>query len=920
MSAQNPSQIPPSLRPSVPSSVLFPAIPDHLQRLHRWILWRYEQTPDGRRQKVAYRPCGRPATPGDRRSWSTIHQVRDSYDRHLSRQAPFDGIAFVLADDFTAIELQDVFPESPNTKNQKPNTNLPIPVSEFPISPTPRPWSAEIVANFATYAELTPSGTGLTLILRGTFTGPDVEPFRHPEGGRIVVRRRAHFVCVTGDRWPADSRQPVVDRTPELQKLVSDLRNGARATGGASALVNREQDHEARIAVPESESQNTKHETPNTPPITVPRATITDLQQAEAAANRAAEQNRAAKSELKALVASLPKNVVQYLANLKPISGDVPRPDSAPHADPSHSFAPPTRKPSENETRNTKHETQSLHQVTNSQSPPSRPPSLSRSVPPSTATQDTADTPNIADQIVELALTDFRLGRTPADETFAVPKVGPNIAHMLRGGSAPLRKALARAFRRRHDRTLNASALSDALTVIEAEAADLEPEPVALRVASVPPSVPALRPTEAHDQAPQNASQQIETRNTKHETLLKHETQNTDVTEAIVIDLGTPDGKAVTVSAQGWRVLTRSPVLFRRTPLTAQLPIPQPGGRLDQLRALINVSDEAWQMLRGWLVASLFPSIAHPILVLTGEQGTGKSTALQMLAGLVDPSAAQVRSEPDDSEQWIMMAHGGWCLALDNVAGISPWFANILCKAVTGDGVVRRRLYTDGDLSVIAFRRVIALTTINLGPVAEDLAARLLPVELEPIDKRDRLSETRLLAKYESLKPQIFGALLDEVAATLRNLPSAAPQHLPRMADFARILAALPVGSAVPGVPPSDASPLAPHPSPLEIYLHLIDNFAVEAIESDPVAAAVTEFMSTRDTWRGKVTELLGLLPRPQASRGWPKTGQYLSGRLKHIAPSLRAMGVEVAYTRAADYMRSRQIVLTSLARESPNT
>ena len=61
--------------------------------------------------------------------------------------------------------------------------------------------------------------------------------------------------------------------------------------------------------------------------------------------------------------------------------------------------------------------------------------------------------------------------------------------------------------------------------------------------------------------------------------------------------------------------------------LTGPVPIPartQDG--LDRLRALLNVSDSGFRLFVAWLVAALFPDIAHPILAISGEQGTAKST------------------------------------------------------------------------------------------------------------------------------------------------------------------------------------------------------------------------------------------------------------------------------------------------------
>jgi len=110
------------------------------------------------------------------------------------------------------------------------------------------------------------------------------------------------------------------------------------------------------------------------------------------------------------------------------------------------------------------------------------------------------------------------------------------------------------------------------------------------------------------------------------------------------------------------------------------------------------VAAESWPLVLGWLVAALLPHIQHPVLLLAREQGTGKSTAAHMLVQLVDPSSALLRSPPREPESSAIQAAGSYVVAVDNVSTIAPWWSDALCRAVTGDGWIRRRLYTDSWL------------------------------------------------------------------------------------------------------------------------------------------------------------------------------------------------------------------------------
>lgn len=189
-------------------------------------------------------------------------------------------------------------------------------------------------------------------------------------------------------------------------------------------------------------------------------------------------------------------------------------------------------------------------------------------------------TRTMADTLVDLALQWFRLGVTESSEAFAVARDGPMVALLFRGGASALRSKLATIYRATTGKTPSSSALADALVALEGQAMDADPEPVALRLA-------------------------------KHNG-------------GVVLDLGDVSGRAVVVAPDGWSVAEASPVLFRRTALTGQLPEPADLHDLTALvglRDLLNVSDDAWPLVVGWLIAACIPNIPHPVLMLGGGAG-----------------------------------------------------------------------------------------------------------------------------------------------------------------------------------------------------------------------------------------------------------------------------------------------------------
>jgi hypothetical protein len=359
----------------------------------------------------------------------------------------------------------------------------------------------------------------------------------------------------------------------------------------------------------------------------------------------------------------------------------------------------------------------------------------------------------------------------------------------------------------------------------------------------------------------------------------------------------------VVIGPDGWRRESRSPVLFRRSGAMAPMPTPiHDGDGIAQLHGLLNMADDDFHQLVGWLVAAWIPHIPHPVLTFKGEQGTGKSKAAQTVVNLIDPSPATKRSQPRDVKTWATQAFNSWALCLDNVSTIAPWLSDTLCKAVTGEGIVDRALYTDDDVVVLTFRRVLAMTTIDAGALAGDLSERLLVLDLQLIDPTARRTEEDLDAAFADARPAILAALFDLLAAVLKELPNVHLDRLPRMADFARVLAAV---DTIRGW------------HTLADYTATSANVSADALEGDPFGCAVVEFIESVGTWTGTAAQLLDLLPPPDGHHPlWPKDATRASGRLKRLAPLLRSVGITYDDTqRSRNHHRQRLISLSAAER-----
>jgi len=187
------------------------------------------------------------------------------------------------------------------------------------------------------------------------------------------------------------------------------------------------------------------------------------------------------------------------------------------------------------------------------------------------------------------------------------------------------------------------------------------------------------------------------------------------------------------------------------------------------------------------------------------------------------------------------------------------------------------------------------LPSIDAGALRGDLGERLVLVDLEPIHETKRKTENELNQAFDTVQPAILGALLDLLVQVFSKLKTVNLIPLPRMADFAKVLAAMDAATGM---------------GSLGIYLTQGNRIAGEVIESDPYGSAVVRFMSTRADWSGTAQELLDAIIPADAGREWRINGRKLSAQLKRLAPALLVEGVQVIPPRPTD--RPRVYVLLS--------
>ncbi|KRQ14273.1 hypothetical protein AOQ71_13300 [Bradyrhizobium manausense] len=376
----------------------------------------------------------------------------------------------------------------------------------------------------------------------------------------------------------------------------------------------------------------------------------------------------------------------------------------------------------------------------------------------------------------------------------------------------------------------------------------------------------------------------------------------------LYLDLCHDDWSAVEITAAGWTVIEKPAVKLMRSTAMRALMRPEPGGLIEELRQFVNASDEDFMMVVAWLVAALRHHGPYPILVLNGEQGSGKSFFSRMLRSLVDPSAAPIRAAPKDDRDLVVSAGNSWLLVFDNLSVMMPWLSDALCRLATGSGFATRMLHTDNAEAIFEAARPIILNGIPSLTDRPDLADRALTIHLKTIPEDARRPEDELEAEFEAARPRIISALCDAVSAALRNVSTVRLERSPRMADFVKWITAAESGL---GWEAGDF---------MAAYNTNRRDVSETVFEADSVAVAIRSFMAnehpTAAGWEGTPTELLGELNNRvtegvRKSRSWPMTAQALGNRIDRIAPLLRAKGFTVERMRST--VRTIRIVAPSV-------
>ena len=378
-----------------------------------------------------------------------------------------------------------------------------------------------------------------------------------------------------------------------------------------------------------------------------------------------------------------------------------------------------------------------------------------------------------------------------------------------------------------------------------------------------------------------------------------------EVNGSIYLDLGGNAWDAIEVNREGWRVVSKPPVKFRRN--RGMLPLPRPVREPDasaNFAKLVNIKREDGDLMlvTGWLLATMRPQGPFPILVLNSEHGSGKTTTSRLLRNLLDPNEAPMRAQPKDERDLMIAALNGWILGFDNLSHLPGWLSDALCRLSTGGGFGTRELYTNDDEIVFNAQRPVILNGIDELATRADLMDRAIVIELSRIPAGKRLTEKEFWHVFGLYRPGILGYFLDGMCCALANIGSVKAPTLPRMADFAELVVA------------AESSLGWRQGSFLKAYAKNREDSADVAIDASPIA----RYLLRIGNWTGTATALMSAIEGQatdleKISKSWPKCPRALSSAIRRLTPILRECGLDVVFDRDAESRSRERLIILKL-------
>lgn len=386
--------------------------------------------------------------------------------------------------------------------------------------------------------------------------------------------------------------------------------------------------------------------------------------------------------------------------------------------------------------------------------------------------------------------------------------------------------------------------------------------------------------------------------------------------DAIYYDLSSPDWKAIKITKDAVNTIKldeSTPIFVRKQSQSAQVtPVFEDSDTIEDLSNLLRIPQKDKQIFKVHMVSMFLEGFPIPIMSIVGEHGSIKSTISKSVKQIVDPSEAKTISLSTSTENLVLSIHNRYCVCFDNVSKINQQTSDILCKAITGDGTAKRKLYTDSDEEIYNYKRKIILNGISPNMEFPDLIDRNITYTTQKVPEEERITEEDFGKNFYKLLPLALGQIFKTLskAMVLHDTVKAEVKHLPRMADFAIW------GECI-------ARVLGYEPfSFVNNYKDRIKSHSLEILDTYPIVSIVEKLIQDSDHYEKTIQEFFNEIKTNAESEGidthsryvnFPRAANKIREHIARLKPTFRSIGIEIdiaLYTKRDNkHHKNRQVI-----------
>ena len=368
--------------------------------------------------------------------------------------------------------------------------------------------------------------------------------------------------------------------------------------------------------------------------------------------------------------------------------------------------------------------------------------------------------------------------------------------------------------------------------------------------------------------------------------------------KAIYYDIGDPNWNIIRINKQNYFTVpySQSLPIFKRTQRMVKqvTPFQTTKNALDKLVKLLRIRESDRLLFKVHVIHMFFEKPQTPIIVLIGEHGSIKTTITKAVKKLVDPSSSNTGSLPTHYEDIPNNFSNSYLAVFDNISGFKDAVSDMFCRAITGEELSRRKLYTDTDEIIFTYKGKIIINGIAPDLHNPDLNDRTIYYQTLPIPEGEKISDSDFEDLFNKLHSSVLHEIFTAISKTLKTYDTIGRKVKPtsRMADFEKY------GETI-----SQALGYSPNEF-LQSYRDKRESSAFEGIDNYPVFELIRSLMDNREKYEGGISNFYNILLEMAESAGvnikrkefnFPRSVNLFSSQLKKLIPTFRKLGLEIA-------------------------